>query len=268
LLTRSIGLQKAQVGSELVACGIKEVWELDRKILEDRFGLDGMNGLAAEFVGATEGVEGGAFLYTNRQSLSIGLVLSLSSLIKHKLSPVDLLDKFKTHSAIAPLLKGAKMSEYSAHVAPSGDYRLVPEKLYGDGVLVCGDAAGLFTNTGRSIEGMNHAVESGRQAALTVIEACKNNSFTASGLSIYEKKLQETFVLQDIANFKGAYSFLHNPDMFEKYPGIINETAERAFAINGQAKKKTREIVLSAMSEFHVSWAEAIKMGLKGGLNL
>src|SRR5690625_3063600 len=73
LLTRQAGLQSSYVAADHILTGVKEVIRFDRKQLEDRFQLNGLSGMSNEFVGyATNGVEGGGFLYTNRDSISLG----------------------------------------------------------------------------------------------------------------------------------------------------------------------------------------------------
>lgn len=268
LLTRQVGLMEETYNAELVGTGIKEVWKFDQDLLEAKFQLDGLSGLSNEFVGCTQGVEGGGFLYTNRDSISIGLVLGLASLRNSGKAIYDLLDNFKAHPSIAPILKGGEMAEYSAHVVPVGDIRLVPKKLYKDGVMVVGDAAGLLMNTGKSIEGMNMAMESGRQAALTVLEAKKKNDFSAKTLERYQDRLGETFVLRDMHNFQGAVKFIHNPDMFETYPDLVNDLMFKIFNVDGLPKRKTRDLIQEAIEESGISYWNLFKTSLAGGINL
>jgi electron transfer flavoprotein-quinone oxidoreductase len=81
LLTRQVGLQDDYVPADHVLTGIKEVIRYDQEKLEDRFQLSGLGGMSNEYIGyATDGVEGGGFLYTNRDTISVGLVLGLKDL--------------------------------------------------------------------------------------------------------------------------------------------------------------------------------------------
>ncbi len=268
LLTRAVGLQTGYVEAELVGTGIKEVWQFDQEMLEAKFQLEGDKGMSNEFVGCTQGVEGGAFLYTNKDTISLGMVLGLAALREHKKAPHDLLDAFKQHPAIRPILKHGKMVEYSAHVVPVGDIRLVPKKLYMSGAMVVGDAAGLLLNTGKAIEGMNMAMESGRQAAYTVIDAKKRQDYSESFLKSYQERLAETFVLKDMVRFQGAVKFIHNPAMFERYPLFVNTILERAFTVDGKPKKKMTEILPEIIREQNLSYWELLSTAVKGGLNL
>src|SRR5699024_8709429 len=128
-----------------VLTGIKEVIRFDQKTLEDRFQLNGLSGMSNEFLGyATDGVEGGGFLYTNRDSISLGLVAGIKDMREKVKSPQDILNHFKKHPAIKDIIRGGEVVEYSAHVVSSGDKRIMPKKLYKDGLLISGEAANLL----------------------------------------------------------------------------------------------------------------------------
>ncbi len=88
-------------------------------MIEERFHLDGNEGAAYSLVGfATDGVAGGGFLYTNLDTLSVGLVLNLEELLASKLRPEVILEEFLAHPMLAPLLKGGRLLEYGAHWCP------------------------------------------------------------------------------------------------------------------------------------------------------
>ncbi len=130
LLTRQVGLQTAYVPADYVAVGVKEVIGFDRSVLEDRFQLTERGGLTNEFVGAaTAGVEGGGFLYTNLDSVSIGLVIGMKSLRDSGRKPYDLLNEFKAHPAVADMVRGGEVIEYSAKVVSNGDLRGMPKEI-------------------------------------------------------------------------------------------------------------------------------------------
>ncbi|MDO4540670.1 MAG: FAD-dependent oxidoreductase, partial [Syntrophomonadaceae bacterium] len=66
------------------AVGYKEIIEMDRQVLEDRFNLDGDDGCARLYMGeVTNGMFGGGFLYTNRESISLGVVVGIKDLMHH-----------------------------------------------------------------------------------------------------------------------------------------------------------------------------------------
>ncbi len=94
--------------------------------------------------------------------------------------PYDLLNGFKTHPAVADMLRGGEVTEYSAKVVSTGDMRAMPKEIYADGLLVAGEAANLVLNAGRAIQGMDYAMRSGILAAETVLEAGKAGDYSAA----------------------------------------------------------------------------------------
>ena len=110
----------------------------------------------------TKGKFGGGFLYTNKESISLGIVVGIHDLMEGApaiQAPV-LLDEFKQRPEIARLIKGGETVEYSAHVIPEGGLKALT-KLYGEGILVAGDAAGFSLNIGVTVRGMEYAMASG-----------------------------------------------------------------------------------------------------------
>src|SRR6056297_2542083 len=73
--------------------GVKAVVDMDPAVVDDRFGIAPDEGEAHLFSGDLfDGVRGGGFLYTNRDSLSIGTVFHLDSLADERAEPQELLD--------------------------------------------------------------------------------------------------------------------------------------------------------------------------------
>ena len=91
----------------------------------------------------------------------------------------------QAHPAVAPLVRGGKLREYSAHLIPESGWAMKP-KLYTDGMLVAGDAAGFCLAAGLYLEGMNYAMQSGLAAAKQRSSLPKGN-FSARTLSVYQK---------------------------------------------------------------------------------
>ncbi|KOK27028.1 oxidoreductase, partial [Salmonella enterica subsp. enterica serovar Muenchen] len=92
-----------------------------------------------------------------------------------------MLEDFKQHPAVAPLIAGGKLVEYAAHVVPEAGMNMQPE-LVGDGVLIAGDAAGMCMNLGFTIRGMDLAISAGEAAAKTVLSAMKRDDFSKQSL--------------------------------------------------------------------------------------
>ena len=215
LLAKSIGLRK-DIECKDVALSVKEVFKLDREKINDRFNIADDEGCIYEiFGGSMLGKLGLGFMYTNKDSVSIGLGVTLDDLTAGKAKPYELLDELKAHPAIAPLLKDGELLEYSAHLIPEGGYKKMPQ-LYSDGVMVTGDAAMLVNNL--HWEGTNLAMISGKLAGETALIALKENDFSASMLSRYQKKLENSFVLKDLKTYKDLMDVMHSrKSSFLKY---------------------------------------------------
>ena len=82
------------------------------------------------------------------------------------------------------------MAEYSAHAIPEGGIAKVP-RLYGDGYVLAGDAAGLSLNALVTVRGMDFAIASGYHAAQAVLKAKEAGDYSAAGLASYEAALRD-----------------------------------------------------------------------------
>lgn len=246
LLAKKAGLRNDFLPEDMKQ-GVKEVIELPREIIEQRFNLINDEGAAMEFVGTcTRGLPGGGFLYTNKNSLSLGLVIELGALVKNKLKASDLLEEFKHHPEISRLIEGGKTAEYSAHLIPTSGLTMMP-RLFSGGILVTGDAAALVLGTGLILEGANFAIASGMTAAQTAIEAKEKNDFSAASLSRYEQLLKESFVLQDLSTFRSSPVFLKNRRIYETYPEMLFKILETIFYSDGMPRKSALQIAREIM---------------------
>ncbi len=249
------------------AVGLKEVIELPRPTLEDRFGLTGDEGVAQLFMGSlTKGLFGGGFLYTNKSSISLGMVVGIKDLMEKK-PPVEvpyLLEEFKERPEIAALIRGGEMVEYSAHVIPEGGMDgLTP--LFSDGLLVAGDAAGFSLNMGLTVRGMEFAIASGFMAAQAVKQARERNDFSANTLASYQQLLEQSFVMQDFKTFRHAPQILENPRLFNFYPQFTGDILENLFTIGEGPKAKLSDTIRKKLS-FGEAWRMA--RDLWGGLKI
>lgn len=268
LLTRQVGLQSDYVPADHMLTGIKEIIRFDQKVLEDRFQLNGLSGMSNEFVGwATDGVEGGGFLYTNRDTISLGLVLGIKDMREKNKSPQDVLNHFKTHPVIADIIKDGEIVEYSAHVVSSGDKRVMPKELYKDGVLLAGEAANLLMNAGKAIQGMDYAMRSGILAAETIVKARSKNDFTSASLKEYQNALDESYVMKDINSFQDAVHLLHTETMQHKVPNLICDFGRQFFTIKNEPTPKSRNMLKGAIKRHSSVW-ELAKLGFKAGKSL
>ncbi|NPV05514.1 MAG: FAD-dependent oxidoreductase [Syntrophaceae bacterium] len=215
------------------AVGIKEVIRLDPAVINDRFGVGDGEGAAHLYAGdITKGLFGGGFLYTNADSVSLGLVVSIEDLAKEEAAgdAPSLFEAFKARPEIAPLVRGGQTVEYGAHVIPEGGYRSLA-RLVGDGILAAGDSAGFALNLGFTVRGMEYALASGHYAAKAVIEARKAGRYDAAALASYQASLEDSFVLHDFKTFKDAQRVLANPHLFGHYPELIGNLMRDLYAV-------------------------------------
>ena len=257
LIPEKAGLRSSGLPHDY-ALGIKEVIALDSGIINDRFNLEGNEGAARLFVGeVTQGRFGGGFLYTNSESISLGIVIGIQDLLGDgaAMDVPALLESFKQRSEIAPLIRGGATVEYAAHVIPEGGFRALSH-LYGNGILVAGDAAGLALNIGFTVRGMEYALASGYFAAQTVLKARETGNFSTETLSLYKRLLEESFVLKDFKNFQETPAVVGNPRFINHYPEMIGDLMREIYAVPAGPKNRLyptirKHLTLSEMwSEF------------------
>lgn len=221
------------------AVGLKEVIALEPGAINSRFGVAENEGAARLFIGeVTSGRFGGGFLYTNRESISLGLVIGIRDAVEYKdIDVPDLLEKFKTRPEISCLIEGGNLLEYSAHVLPEGGYDGL-NQLYGDGIMVAGDAAGFALNSGFTVRGMEYALASGFYAARAFLQARERGRFDAGSLKQYQDMLEGSFVLKDFRNFRNAPHVLENPRMFNHYPELLGSILRDIYTVPAGPKDK------------------------------
>jgi len=226
-----------------VAMAVKEIMQLDSGLIEERFNCEAGEGCTIECFGdSTMGMSGFMFIYTNKDTLSVGGGALLSEFNATLRSPNDLMEHFKNHPSVKPLLRGAETVEYLAHLIPEGGYRGIP-KVYGPGYLVCGDAAMLSNPVHR--EGSNLAMVSGRLAGETVIHARETEDFSERRLQEYKGKLDHSWIMADMRKYDKAVPLLeHNPQLLTKYPEIADRVLDEFFRVDGTSKWEKQSKIL------------------------
>jgi electron transfer flavoprotein-quinone oxidoreductase len=237
-----------------VSVGVKEIIKLSPQKIEDRFNLTPASGMASEYiVGSLGELNIGAFLYTNKDSISLGIVSPMEQLRENGMTHTyDIIEQFKEHPSIAPLIEGGTVTEYGAHMIPEGGLDMVP-KVFGDGYMIVGDAAGFGFSNGLVLQGMNYAFLSGILAGETAVEAKTRNDFSSSSLSLYREKLESSYVLKDLKTFKDIRKVTGNKNMYTAYPKMLESILLEMLWERGQPKKKVREILGSAANEMKMS---------------
>ncbi len=216
--------------------GVKETLALPRNVIDERFGVRDREGVDIEIIGCTGGINGGGFVYTNLDTIAVGVVLKLTKLAAQKTRPEEIIAAMKRHSAIAPLVEGGELCEYSAHLIPEGGLRMMPE-MTGNGLLIAGDAAALCLAAGIWLEGVNFAMGSGRYAGQTAVEAIAAGDVSQRGLSGYAQRLSDTFVLRDHRKLRRAPELVLGDRVQHLYPSMITGVAERMFRVDNPAPK-------------------------------
>jgi electron transfer flavoprotein-quinone oxidoreductase len=245
LLAERAGMHRAWQPHEqaLVA---KELIQLDDARIDERFNLSDGRGVAMEIFGqSTSYLLGYGFIYTNKSTLSIGTGALLSDLIESKLNVADMLNRFKQHPSIVPLLAGGDVIEYSAHLIPEGGWNSLPA-LYIDGALVAGDAAMMVNALNR--EGSNYAMISGKLAGETVVRAKERGDFSAATLSYYRELLDDTFIMKDLHKIRGVTDFAHaRPYLLSDVPEALSKTLQEYLRVDGVPKGVKQKKMLVTM---------------------
>lgn len=219
-IARDAGLREKEPMKHL-AVGVKSVIRLGEEEIRRRFNLAGNEGAAYAVVGdCTQGVAGGGFLYTNMDSVSIGVVLRLDDLASKGGASSEIHDHFLAHPAIRPFLEGGELLEYGCHLVAEGG-KAMQHDLVRDGLVVIGDAAGFTLNTGFTIRGMDLAAGSAKAAADAIHAALDREDVSKTGLEAYLTQYRQSFVGQDMDTYARAPEFLETPEMYKEMGELV-----------------------------------------------
>jgi len=182
--------QWQKIGSsnpQLYALGVKEVWQTSRPL--DRV----IHTLGWPL--PTDAF-GGSFMYPlGPEQVAIGLVVGLdyhdAALDVH-----ELLQRMKLHPFFRRQLEGGQLLEWGAKTIPEGGYYSLPERRYGDGILLTGDAVGFVDVP--SLKGIHYAIQSGVFAARAAFAALKAGDSSAGTLAPYDRMVDNSYVAQDL----------------------------------------------------------------------
>lgn len=265
LLGRSLGMIPP-ASAHHYAVGIKELIGLPPAVIADRFNLSGNDGAAWLFAGSpSNGLMGGGFLYTNQDSISLGLVCGLGDIAHATKSVPQMLEDFKQHPTIRPLIAGGELLEYSAHMVPEGGLAMVP-KLVDDGVMIVGDAAGFCLNLGYTIRGMDLAIASAEAAAKTAIAAKERQDFSANSLMEYKRSLEQGCVMHELQHFRKIPALMENPRLFTQYPRMVADIMSEIFTVDGRPTPPMRKRIMPHVKR--IGLMNLLKDGIKGATAL
>ena len=244
--------------------GVKETLALPKSVIDERFNVRDDQGVDIEILGGTSGVNGGGFVYTNLDTVSLGAVLKLPKLAAQKKRPEEIIAGLKSHPAIAPLIEGAEVKEYSAHVIPEAGLSMMPT-MVADGLLVAGDAAALCLAAGIWLEGVNFALASGMYAGQAAHEALARGDVSARTLGIYTERLNSTFVLRDHKKLRKIPGLVLSDRVQQKYPAFVTGVVERVFRVeNPSPKPGLRRIVKEERKKAGIGRRDLMKDGWTG----
>jgi electron-transferring-flavoprotein dehydrogenase len=172
---------------QIFALGVKEVWQV-RRPLDRVIHTLGWPLPADAF--------GGSFMYPlGLAQVAIGLVVGLDY---HDalLDVHELLQRMKLHPLFRPYLEGGQLLEWGAKTIPEGGFYALPERRYGDGVLLVGDAAGFVDVP--SLKGIHYAMQSGIFAARAAFEALVAGRAGPEALAGYDRLVDGSFIAEDL----------------------------------------------------------------------
>ncbi len=258
-IAQKAGLIK-DIPANSVGVGVKEIIKLDPVTIEERFHLQKGEGAARMILGCTAGIHGGGFLYTNVDSISLGLVLMPEEAAAAGKSIHEIFQEVKTHPAIYPLIAGGETVEYGAHLVSEDGYHGIPPKLYREGLLIVGDAAGFVINTGYSIRGIDLAILSGI-AAGRAISGADNIAQTGS---LYMKELENIKLLPAMKAVAGYKNMLDIPRIYSNYPNLVTDVITQLFTVNGEVAPPMKKNLKALLKKNKISVWQLVKDGLRG----
>jgi electron transfer flavoprotein-quinone oxidoreductase len=267
-LARSIGL-RAPEPQERLAVGVKSVIRLGRERLEDRFGVRGRDGAAIAAMGdATLGIGGGGFCYTNTDSVSVGVVLRLDSLVASGLSSSDVHDHFLAHPAIAPYLEGGELLEYGCHLTIEDGPAMAREPIAAPGVLLVGDAAGFTLNTGLTIRGMDLAAGSAIAASTVAEHALAGDDLGLASEEAYRAELARGVVGADLETYRHAPAFLERDELYRDAGPLVAGILHDVFALDGTPRRRLVPTARRALRRSPLSIRRLAGLGLAAARSL
>jgi electron transfer flavoprotein-quinone oxidoreductase len=248
---------RAEPTSAEVSLIAREILDLPAEVIEERFALRPGEGVLSLFTGSISGPGGnrGVYyteLYTNQDSLSLTSEVPLDVLLACGVPAYDAMAARERHPYIARLIQGATLREYQAHLIPWGG---VPDLgcLYGDGVLLAGDA-GKFVNS----DGVGSwpAMASGAAAARTVKHACERGDFSRAALAVYRDLMDEEGLVE--TQREARESWFDN----QKHRQVLSQRPDHLLHIAQRYSSRWEEVPSGSLNieheeHRHSLWGEA-----------
>ncbi|MCC6572234.1 MAG: NAD(P)/FAD-dependent oxidoreductase [Planctomycetes bacterium] len=175
----------------------ERLWRFKEGALNMRLNMSakigGLVRISGDVLGRLPGATG--WIYPGTNTLSLGLTLPREAADESHLSADKALESVAAHPAFAPLLAGAAPEARVSQVRDRGGYTRV-RRLFGDGWLIAGDAAGLFDP--RCRYELRMEITSGKCAAEAAISAADINDASAMTLGLYKRMLLDSYVVTEL----------------------------------------------------------------------
>jgi electron-transferring-flavoprotein dehydrogenase len=189
------------INPQIYSIGVKELWDVQPGRIQP--------GYVAHTLGwpVPTDMYGGGWIYglaNNR--LSIGLVIGLEY-SDPQFDPHEAFQIWKTHPFLEKILEGGKLVRYGAKTIPAGGWYSMPRS-YVDGGLIIGDSASFLDS--QRLKGIHMAIKSGMLAAETIFEALKAGDTSATKLSAFQKKVEESYIKRElrlVRNFHQSFQY-------------------------------------------------------------
>ncbi len=177
--------------------GVKEVWEVPVGRIKA--------GAVIHTIGWPQpnSEYGGGWVYGMSDTLvSVGYCVGLDSPDPTN-DPHMKFQRYKNHPLLQNILKGGSMLHYGAKTMPVAGYHAVP-KLYHDGLLLCGDSAGMLNP--QRLKGIHLAIKSGIVAAEALFRAVQSDDYSAATLRTYSDLFDQSWARKEIYSTRNFHS--------------------------------------------------------------
>jgi len=264
---RTTGIRRPMRNDDM-ALSVKQVVKLGRETIDERFRLEGREGAAYVYTGFPVGAPSiGYFIYTFRDSISVGAVGGLETLrslgdegYADTGTPLySLLERFTELDVVRPLVRGDTVREYQGILVPELAYDALPTRQQGRVALV-GDAAGLVLNKGYTFRGLDYGITSGVLAAEAALECEKSGRWSEFGVR-YDRALEESYVLQEMRQHRYLAEFLQNPRVYDAYPGVASATLRSMFSSGADGEGLTWRQAWRAFRSSDAGFLDAARDG-------
>jgi electron transfer flavoprotein-quinone oxidoreductase len=247
LLSEKSGLVN-ETPKHVVALGFKESVKIGTKEIQERLNLEENEGASWMFIGDfTNGIPDGGFLYTFRDYVSIGIVLSLEEAVHSSKEHVSImLERLRNHPVVKNLLKGGETIEYGAHLTIVDPISYMPRTLSGKGYAIIGDAAGLLGNLGYTFRGVDFAAYSGYIAANS-FDKMRNGEWES-----YDEQIKNSWVYNEVKRFSNVHEIMKKERLLNTYPAMLNEIMASIFHIE-ENTPKMGDAALKSMKKWRIS---------------